>query len=183
MRLASRGELNDTLVILLSDNGKLWGEHRLQEKFMPYLQAERVPLLMSWPGRLPVGSDPRLATTLDITPTVLAAADLTASYVVDGRSLLVAGGRDRVLTEYWRDPGNGNGIPTWASTYVHNRYRYTEIYTDAGAVLDREYYDLATDPWQLTNLLRDGVPGNDPAIAPLATALAGQRRCAGAVCP
>lgn len=182
-RLEARGELDDTLVILLSDNGKFWGEHGLQEKFMPYLQAERVPLLMSWPGRLARGSDPRLAANLDITPTVLAAAGLTPGYQVDGRNLLDSGDRQALLTEYWRDPANGAGIPSWASTYVPGRYRYTEIYGDAGNVTDREYYDLDRDPWQLTNLLRDGSTGNDPPGAALAAALARQRTCAGHGCP
>ncbi|GAB3830721.1 alkaline phosphatase family protein [Dactylosporangium cerinum] len=182
-QLEARGELENTLVILMSDNGKFWGEHGLQEKFMPYLQAERVPLLMSWPGRLDRGDDPRLAANLDITPTVLAAAGLTPSYQVDGRNLLVPGDRSALLTEYWRDPANGAGIPPWASTYVPERYRYTELYDDTGAVIDREYYDLARDPWQLTNLLRDGVPGNDPALGPLSAALARQRTCAGPACP
>ncbi|MET7427237.1 sulfatase/phosphatase domain-containing protein [Dactylosporangium sp. NPDC005555] len=179
----STGELDDTLVILLSDNGKFWGEHGLQEKFMPYLQAERVPLLISWPGHIERGSDQRLAANLDITPTVLAAAGVTPGHVVDGRDLARPGDRSSLLTEYWRDPANGAGIPPWASTYVPGRYRYTEIYDDAGAVTDREFYDLRSDPWQLTNVLRDGVAGNDPALAPLAAQLARQRTCVGAACP
>jgi hypothetical protein len=65
---------------------------------------------------------------------------------------------------------------------VLGRYRYTEIYNDDGSVLDREYYNIARDPWQLTNLFRDGNAGNDPPVAPLAAALAAQRRCAGADC-
>jgi arylsulfatase A-like enzyme len=179
-RLVARGELTDTLVVFLSDNGRLWGEHGLPEKFMPYLPAERVPLMLSWPGRIRAGVDPRLATTLDVAPTVLAAAGLTPGYAMDGRSLLTPGGRRRVLAEYWRDPDNGAGIPTWASTYAPGRYRYTEIYAPDGSVADREYYDLARDPWQLANVLRDGVPGNEPALGPLAATLAADRRCAGA---
>ncbi|MFI5908477.1 sulfatase-like hydrolase/transferase [Dactylosporangium sp. NPDC051541] len=178
-RLAERGELDNTLVILMSDNGKLWGEHGLPEKFMPYLQAERVPLIVSWPGRIRAGSDPRLAANLDIAPTVLAAAGLTAHYVVDGRDLLAPDDRTSLLTEYWRDPANGAGIPPWASTVVPGRYRYTEIYDDSGAVADREYYDLARDPWQLTNLMRTGGPKTDALSAVLATS----RRCTGRACP
>lgn len=177
-RLKADGELDDTLVILLSDNGKLFGEHGLPEKFMPYLQAERVPLLISWPGHIRAGSDRRLAANLDITPTVLAAAGLTPSFQVDGRDLLAPGDRRALLTEYWRDPANGAGIPSWASTVVPGRYRYTEIYDDAFTVTDREYYDLARDPWQLTNLLQDG--STRPALA---AALARQRTCAGRDCP
>jgi arylsulfatase A-like enzyme len=181
-RLEALGESN-TLVFLLSDNGKFFGEHGLQEKFMPYLQAAQVPLFVRWPGHFPLRRDNRLAANLDVTPTVLHAAGLTASYRYDGRSLLARGARDRLLWEYWRDPANGAGIPTWASTYVPGRYLYTELYTDAGVVFDREFYDLRRDPWQLTNLFRDGDPGNDPPVGPLSSALAAQRRCVGAACP
>ncbi|RZU53513.1 arylsulfatase A-like enzyme [Krasilnikovia cinnamomea] len=180
--LDALGESN-TLVFLLSDNGRLLSEHRLPTKFMPYLQAEQVPFFMRWPGHLPRTRDSRLAANIDVTPTALAAAGLTPSYTYDGRNLLAAGGRDRLLFEYWRDPANGAGIPTWAATYVAGRYLYTEIYRDDRTVLDREYYNLATDPWQLTNLFRDRNPANDPAIAPLSAALADQRTCTGRACP
>ena len=51
-----------------------------------------------------------------------------------------------------------------------------------GKRTDREYYDLAADPWQLTNLLGDATPSNDPPVSALADSLAAQRRCAGAGC-
>ncbi|WP_165449340.1 sulfatase-like hydrolase/transferase [Krasilnikovia cinnamomea] len=181
-RLDALGESN-TLVFLLSDNGKFFSEHKLLEKFMPYLQAAQVPFYMRWPGHLPNAQDNRLAANIDLTPTALAAAGLTPSYRYDGRNLLAPGGRDRLLFEYWRDPDNGAGIPTWAATYVAGRYQYTETYGTGGAVVFREYYNLATDPWQLTNVFNDGKPGNEPAIAPLSTALKAQRTCVGSACP
>ncbi|HKT03602.1 MAG TPA: sulfatase-like hydrolase/transferase [Rugosimonospora sp.] len=180
--LDALGEQN-TLVFLLSDNGKFFGEHKLVEKFMPYLQAEQVPLYVRWPGHTTVAQDNRMAANLDITPTALAAAGVRPSYTYDGRDLLAPPSRTHLLFEYWRDPSNGAGIPSWASTYVADRYIYTEIYNDDGSVLDREYYNLANDPWQLTNLFHDGVPGNDPAIGPLSRALAAERVCAGSGCP
>jgi arylsulfatase A-like enzyme len=181
--LVALGEDRNTLVFLLSDNGKLFGEHGLPEKFMPYLPAERVPFYVRWPGHLTARQDNRLAANLDVTPTALAAAGLRPSYQYDGRNLLTTGTRDRLLFEYWRDPSNWIGIPDWASTYVAGRYMYTEIYNDDGTVLDREYYNLATDSWQLTNLFHDGDASNDPPVGPLSAALAAQRHCAGPDCP
>lgn len=181
-RLKARGELDNTLVLLLSDNGVLWGEHALQEKFMPYLEAERVPTMLWWPGHIPVRTDTRLATYLDIAPTVLQAAGLTPSYVLDGRSLLAAGGRSETLEEYWRDASNNDHIPTWSSVYAIGDHMYTELYNPDGTVLDREYYDLRHDPSQLTNLLHDGDPGNDPDLGPLSARLAALRQCSGDTC-
>jgi arylsulfatase A-like enzyme len=176
--LASRGELDNTLVVLASDNGKAWGEHGLPSKFTPYLESVNVPTYVWWPGRVAAGAaDTRLAAMVDVTPTLLAAAGVHPSYEVDGRSLLGPYRRERVLMEYRRDPANGS-YPTWASLLSWGRYQYTEYYADDGRRTDREYYDLAEDPWQLTNLLADG----DPAPAGVVEELAAQRRCAGSGC-
>lgn len=176
--LAARGELENTLVVLLSDNGKAWGEHGLPSKFTPYVESVNVPVYLWWPGHVRAGvADPRLAALVDVTPTLLAAVGLRPTYEVDGRSLLGPARRDRVLMEYWRDPANGS-FPTWASLFSWGRYQYTEYYDADGRRTDREYYDLAADPWQLTNRLA----GGEAPPAGLAEALAAQRRCAGSGC-
>jgi arylsulfatase A-like enzyme len=181
--LADRGELDNTLVILASDNGRMWGEHGLIQKFTPYLPAEQVPLLLWWPGHVPTGAtDNRLSALIDIAPTVLDAARVRPSYQPEGHSLLYAWSRQRILLEYWLDRSNG-GFPSWASTYRPGQSQFTEYYTSGGGVLDREYYDLARDPWQLRNLLSDGDPTNDPPIGPLSTILNEDRRCVGGNCP
>jgi hypothetical protein len=43
--------------------------------------------------------------------------------------------------------------------------------------------NLQADPYQLVNLLADGVPANDPDTAPLSQALRAARQCAGTSCP
>jgi arylsulfatase A-like enzyme len=180
--LDARGELDNTLVMLVSDNGKAWGEHGLPGKFTPYAESVGVMTYLWWPGRAPKGEDRRLAALVDVAPTLLAAAGLTPSYQVDGRDLLGPQRRDRVLLEYWKDPANGN-YPSWASTYAAGKWQYTEYYDERGRRFDREYYDLAADPWQLSNVLRDGDTRNDPNLTALADALATQRRCTAAACP
>ena len=64
-------------------------------------------------------------------------------------------------------------------------YQYTEYYNSAtpAAVTFREYYNLQADPYQLVNLLADGVPSNDPDTAPLSQTLRAARQCVGASCP
>ncbi|MDR7325795.1 MULTISPECIES: sulfatase-like hydrolase/transferase [Catenuloplanes] len=180
-RLAATGELDDTLVVFLSDNGKSLGEHGLPTKFVPYQGSVHVPLLLWWPGHVPAGRDSRVAPLIDVAPTVLELAGLSPSYRVDGRSLLTGPRRTGVLLEYWYDKANGN-VPTWASTYAPGAYQYIETYD--GPRVDREYYDLRRDPWQLTNLLGDGRAAGDPDVRSLAAALARARTCAGAAdCP
>jgi arylsulfatase A-like enzyme len=184
-RLQETGELEDTLVFFLSDNGYGWGEHGRVGKFTPYTESLKVPFLVRWPGRLPAGAvDDRIVATIDIKPTVLAAAGVSpqAGDVVDGRSLLDGRGRERLLAEYWRDEANAPGIRDWAALRTAG-WEYIENYDQPGSSgTFREYYDLASDPGMERNLLADADPGNDPPPA-LAAELAAARACAGEACP
>jgi arylsulfatase A-like enzyme len=187
--LQSQGELDNTLVVYLSDNGYPWGEHRLPDdlKFEPYTETVQVPFFARWPGHLAAGThDNRLVANIDIKPTVLSAAGITPdpAYPLDGRSFLSAGGRSRAFTEYFFDNVNSPGVKTWASIRTAT-YQYIEDYDQAslnGGTF-REYYDLTKDPWMLTNLYRDGNAANDPPIAPLSSQLAADRKCVGGTCP
>ncbi|NLT06710.1 MAG: sulfatase, partial [Solirubrobacterales bacterium] len=73
--LRATGELDRTLLIFVSDNGYLLGEHRLAAgKAKVYDAAARVPLLMRGPG-VPAGSRPtQLVNNADITATIVDAA-------------------------------------------------------------------------------------------------------------
>ena len=184
--LQATGELANTLVVFTSDNGFLLGEHKTTEKFLPYRKAVEVPFLVRWPGRVPAGAvDDRLVTHVDVLPTILAATGVIQAHAtLDGRDLLSGHTRQRALLEYWHDANNSSTIPTWASTRTA-AYQYTEYYDIANpaTVTFREYYNLQADPYQLVNLLADGVPANDPDTAPLSQALRAARQCAGVSCP
>ena len=184
--LQATGELANTLVIFTSDNGYLLGEHKATSKFLPYRKAVEVPFLVRWPGRVPAGAvDDRLVTHVDIAPTILAATGVSQAHAtLDGRNILAGTARQRALTEYWNDPNNNPNIPTWASIRTA-AYQYTEYYNSAtpATVTFREYYNLQADPYQLVNLLADGVPANDPDTVPLSQTLQAARQCAGTSCP
>lgn len=185
--LEKTDQLDDTMVLLWSDNGHLFGEHNRTSKFVPYLPSVNVPLFVRWPDRFKAGTDHRLASTVDLAPTILEVAGIAPDpkTPMDGRSLLGKGSRKYLLNEYWLDLANAK-VPTYAQ--IHDlRFVYTEYYDeDAGAVTFREFYDLRTDPAQHTNLLNDGDPANDPspkALSWLASTLAAARTCAGSNCP
>jgi arylsulfatase A-like enzyme len=169
------GEEERTLAFFSSDNGLMWGEHGATGKGLPYTASIEVPLFVRWPGRVAAGRlDERIATMVDIAPTILQAAGIdTIPGQVDGRSLLESWVRDHMLIESWFVP--------WASLRTRS-YQYTEWYDALGLVTFREYYDLANDPWQLTNLLGDANPANDPppaVLASLSAQLATDRLCVG----
>ena len=183
-RVQQLGELPDTLVIYLSDNGYVWAEHRLGgdygtggQKRYPYTESVKVPFLLRWDGHVQPGStDTRLASTVDVVPTVLQAAGISADYAVDGHSLLSSVTRSRILLEYWLDPGDAT-IPTWVSLRT-STLQFVEYYDASGNVTFREYYDLASDPWQLVNLLNDGNPAN-PDVSQLVAQVGSDATCVG----
>jgi arylsulfatase A-like enzyme len=85
-----------------------------------------------------------------------------------------------MLIEYFVDAFRPE-TPDWASIRSDD-YQYAEYYGSDGGVMLREYYDLRSDPWQLTNLLGDEDPLNDPTpdrVAALSARLALDRRCEG----
>ena len=184
--LQTRGELDNTLVIFTSDNGSLWGEHKLNSKFLPYRKSVEVPILVRWPGKVAAGAvDNRFVSHIDVAPTLLAAAGVTQAPLApfDGRNILTSYSRPNALIEFWYDTAASSSIPNWASIR-NNTYQYTEYYSmnDPDVVSFREYYDMVDDPYQLVNLYADGNTANDPAIAPLAQALQTAKACVGSSC-
>ena len=182
-KLKRLDEERHTLAIYTSDNGFLWGEHGLGTKRWPYLQSPRVPLMIRWPQRVEAGDrDERLAANIDIAPTIATAAGASLPGT-DGRSLLSPTRRARLLLEYFRSE-NVNP-PSWAATLT-NGFHYIEYYDPNGVLIGREYYDLVVDPWQLSNLLGDVDPTNDPPplqLTELALQLRADRECRGNECP
>ncbi len=57
--------------------------------------------------------------------------------------------------------------------------QYIEWYEPAGKVVFREYYNLNADRFQLTNLLADGNPDNNPDTTALSARLARYKTCRG----
>ncbi len=185
------GESENTLVFFISDNGFLWGQHRWIGKFVPYTESIQVPFYVSWPNTVQAGAtSSRLVANTDIAPTVLQAAGIQPRelFPMDGHSLLDDSyNRNRIFTESFNNPDPvARTVPRWAS--IRNpQLQYVEYYNRAGsAVVNREYYDLAQDPYQLDNLLGDGDVANDPPpeeIDQLHEQLAQDEQCVGASCP
>ena len=184
--VADAGELDNTLIFYLSDNGFLWGEHGLTRKAAPYTPSVGIPMLMRPPGGTPALQDQRLVANIDIAPTALQAAGIvTTDTAMDGRSLLGDNARDRILMEYYDEPSEPRQrfqAPTWASLRTSS-YQYIEYYAQNGSTVTfREYYDLDNDPYQLHTLLADDNSSNDPdpvTLLLLSQQLAHDRTCSG----
>jgi len=144
----ARGRLRNTLLIVVSDNAVMWGEHRVVGKFVPYAGATRIPLAIAWPARIPGGRiDARLALNIDVPVTIAAAAEAPHPDVV-GRSLLGRWRRVGFVLEAGasRVPG-GNGTNVERPAYCGWRTaRFLFVRYANGR---EELYDYAKDPWEL----------------------------------
>jgi arylsulfatase A-like enzyme len=183
--LQSSGELENTLIAFTSDNGFFHGEHRVRTgKNRVYEEAIRVPLVLRGPG-VPGGvtvSD--LSINADLPPTILDAADANAGLTQDGRSLLPFAAHPERLhgRELLIEKGNildadeEGAIQSGEFAAIRtSRYIYVE-----NATGEKELYDLAGDPYELTNQIAN--PSYAPAANALAERLASLRSCAGESC-
>lgn len=90
------GISKDTLVVFTTDNGYFHGEKGLADKWYPYEDSIRVPLIVRDPRLLATRAattSAAMTLTVDLAPTLLAAAGITAPPTMQGRELtpLLAG--------------------------------------------------------------------------------------------
>lgn len=88
--LERQGVLEETLVVFTTDNGYYHGEHGLADKWYPHQESIRVPLIVRDP-RLPAerrgAQSDAFALSVDLAPTLLAAAGVAAPARMQGRDL------------------------------------------------------------------------------------------------
>lgn len=132
----------NTLFIYTSDQGVMWGEHRLDEKYNPYRWATEFPLIMKWGKRFPIESRDRLVANADVGATILDAARVEPAWPIEGTSVLDVFRREVVL-EAIAIPGQ----PAYCGLRLKN-WLYVHWSGDAGV----ELYDYSHDPLELKNL-------------------------------
>lgn len=182
--LAETSELSNTWVFLTSDNGWFRGEHRIPaEKYAPYEESIRVPLIVVGPG-VPAGRTvTRPAGLVDLAPTLLELAGAPGALLsaTDGRSLLPllgaadpskASWRESILIEHF-----GGGAPFRVRSYSGVRSA-SDVYVEY-ANGEREYYDLLKDPYQLENAAARLAP---PHLERLKARVGALKNCKAASC-
>ena len=81
--------LENTIVIYMSDQGFFLGEHGWYDKRFMYEPCLRIPLLVSWPGVTDKGSSSKhLVQNLDMAQTVLGMAGIASPNRMQGNSLV-----------------------------------------------------------------------------------------------
>ena len=87
--LVENGLDDNTLIIYTSDHGDMQGEHGLFWKHVFYEESVRVPLILSWPGRIPPQQRcQQVVSALDVAATMLDAMEAPSLPNSAGRSFL-----------------------------------------------------------------------------------------------
>ena len=171
-------QLENTVVVYVSDNGQYYGEHRLtDEKRLPLEPALRIPLAIRVGRKVQEAAAPRavpeLVSQVDLAPTLLEFAGVepcppqSGCEPMDGRSLrplLSSGGdwpEDRAIPLSLDEGWAYRGLRTRDELYLElDASRWRRF--DPPAV---ELYDLQRDPDQLDNVADR--PGEADRVAAL----------------
>ena len=160
--LEKKGELDNTCIIFLGDNGYFFGEHGLgPERRFAYEEGIRSPFLVRYPKLIKAGTRKKdLLICQDIAPTLIELAGGKPGPQIQGRSILPllskkpAKWRKAVLAEYWAEQAYPWLIGMTYKAIRTDRYKLIHwVNRGRDGELD-ELYDLEKDPFELKNLIR-----------------------------
>jgi len=152
------GARDDTIVVFASDHGYWYGEHGLRgERRLAYEEAIRIPVMVSYPQRIPAGVRPaEMVLSIDLAPTILDYAGVMPLPDLHGRSLVpvIEGDyeswRDSFLVEYYSDTVFQRIVTMGYKAVRNDRYKYIR-YVDLEGM--DELYDLQSDPYEMENII------------------------------
>lgn len=145
------GLRDNTLIVFTSDHGEMLGAHGMYSKMVFYDEAARVPLLMSFPGKIPANTvidDP--VGHIDIFATILDCLG-SAAPASQGASLLPL---------MMRDPAAARGycVSEWphrnSPNYLVRTKRYKFLFANSkSSTALNALYDMRSDPYEMNNLI------------------------------
>jgi arylsulfatase A-like enzyme len=152
------GHADNTLIILMGDNGFYLGEHGMAGKWYGHEESIRVPLIIydpRLPGDLRGQRRHEMTLNIDIAPTILDIAGVTIPESMQGRSLtsLTRGKSLPWRDEFFYEHRFEHGAVKKSEGVITRRYKYLR-YIDSTPVFE-ELYDLETDAYEEHNLAKD----------------------------
>jgi len=157
--LTETRQLENTMIVFLSDHGYWYGEHGLSvERRLAYEEGLRIPWLVRYPPMIDPGSViDEFALSIDLAPTLIELAKCKATSRMDGRSLvpLLAGEspnswRTSFLVEYNTDTVFPRIRNMGYRAIRTKRWKYIQ-YNELDGM--NELYDLKNDPYEMTNVI------------------------------
>lgn len=151
----------NTVIMVMGDNGFMFGEHGLIDKRNAYEESIRVPLIAAGPGFDKGRVVEDVVANIDIAPTILDAAHIKIPNNYDGSSFLpLASGhksttprsKSFVYEYFWE-----YNFPYTPTTFAirNSQYKYIQYY---GLWDTEELYDLKADPHEKHNLIDSQEP-------------------------
>ena len=157
--LKIQGVYDNTLIIFMGDNGYFHSDHQLADKWYPYQEALRVPLVVHDP-RLPVSkrnsSNDEFVLNIDIAPTIIAAVGAMIPSAMQGEDfskLYLTRKAPKWRQDFYYEHPVVNSvsfIPSSEAVVTHyNKYIYWPDYQT------EEYFDLKKDGYEEHNLIAE----------------------------
>ncbi|MCB5186091.1 sulfatase [Methylobacillus gramineus] len=152
--LKQNGLDKNTIIMVMGDNGFMFGEHGLIDKRNAYEESIRVPLIAAGPGFAKNKVDEGIVRNIDVAPTILEAAGIEIPQHYDGQSFLkldsdrAAKRPDSFVYEYFWE----YSFPQTPTTFAIRtaQYKYIQYY---GIWDKEELYDMQRDPQEKHNLI------------------------------
>ena len=156
--LQETNQLDNTVIVLASDNGYFYGEHGLSvERRLAYEESIRMPLLVRYPRLIKAGTvRNELVLNIDVAPTLIELAGVSSQIKAEGRSLvpLLKGvdseWRQSFLIEYYSDKVFPRIQKMGYKAVRNQRWKYIHYVELDG--MD-ELYDLKADPYEMKNII------------------------------
>ena len=150
---------DNTVIMLMGDNGFYLGEHGFAGKWFGHEESIRVPLILYDP-RLPEEKRGQkldgMALNIDIAPTILSLADLPIAGVMQGSDLitLITGeARNWRKDFFFEHLFDDHPLIPKSEGVVTKRYKYL-VYFEQRPIYE-ELYDLKNDPHEKNNLAKN----------------------------
>lgn len=162
-KLEEHDQLDNTLIIFVSDHGEMLGSHGMTSKNIFYEESVHVPFLMRLPGAIAGGTRIKSpVSTRDIFPTALDYLGQPSAENLNSQSLrgVIEGSetRDFVVSEWREDPK----VPTYMIRQGDWKLLISKI-PDAPSI--DALYNLKSDPHEMSNLLIKGMSKEDASVA------------------
>jgi arylsulfatase A-like enzyme len=164
-KLDEMGIADNTLIVFTSDHGCHFGKHNSGAKDSCHDASIRIPMVLHGPGFIGGGTVDRLASLIDLPPTLLSAAGLPVPDAMRGRPLQEA--LDPATADWPEDvfyqisPSIlGRGIRTRRWKYAVKAPDNDGFDEMISATYEEDFlYDLENDPHELNNLVADPTLG------------------------